>query len=40
MNKEQFLHTKKSLLEKMAQDNYSDGMLRKYDGIRLAYQSF
>ena len=33
MNKEQFLHTKKSLLEKMTQDNYSDGMLRKYDWL-------
>ena len=33
MNKEQFLHTKKSLLKKMAQDNYSDGMLRKYDWL-------
>lgn len=33
MNKEQFLHTKKSLLKKMAQDNYSDGMLKKYDWL-------
>ena len=33
MNKEQFLHTKKSLLEKMAQDNYSDGMIKKYDWL-------
>ncbi len=33
MNKQQFLDTKKSLLEKMAQDHYSDGMLKKYDWI-------
>lgn len=33
MNKEQFLHTKKSLLEKMTQDKYSDGMIRKYDWL-------
>ena len=33
MNKEQFVHTKKSLLEKMTQDNYSDGILKKYDWI-------
>jgi len=33
MNKEQFLHTKKSLLEKMVQDNYSDGMIKKYDWL-------
>lgn len=33
MNKEQFLYTKKSLLEKMEQDKYSDGMIRKYDWL-------
>lgn len=33
MNKEQFLNTKKSLLEKMTQDNYSEGMLKKYDWL-------
>ena len=33
MNKKQFLQTKKSLLEKMAQDNYSNGTIRKYDWI-------
>ncbi len=33
MNKEQFLHTKKSLLKKMTQDNYIDGTLKKYDWL-------
>ena len=33
MNKEKFLNTKKPLLKKIAQDNYSDGMLKKYDWL-------
>lgn len=33
MDKKQFLYTKKSLLEKMIQDNYSEGMLKKYDWL-------